>query len=355
MRERCRDFARELQGAICEAIEGIDGGRFQEDAWERPGGGGGVSRVLTDGDVLEKGGVNFSEVHGELGEDFSGDLPGDGSSFYATGISLVLHPRNPRAPTVHANLRYIEKGEKKWFGGGSDLTPHYLYEEDAVHFHSAWKAACDLHGASLYADYKKGCDEYFYLPHRDEARGIGGIFFDYVDADESSLAMWEALGRAFVGAYLPILERRKDEAYGEAERLQRVLNALDAGQALPAHQCMLYDPTQKWSVVWQKVLTRVNVTNPPEHEIQGSAGTALHEAQTVIRGGAPNNPMGVAAMTLPVARELARFGIRVVSVAPGVFATPMMEAAPESVRESLAVQIPFPPRLGRPDRGSGRP
>ena len=134
MRERCRDFVRELQGTICEAIEGIDGGHFQEDTWERPGGGGGVSRVLTDGDVLEKGGVNFSEVHGELGEDFSDDLPGDGSSFYATGISLVLHPRNPRAPTVHANLRYIEKGEKKWFGGGSDLTPHYLYEEDAVFF-----------------------------------------------------------------------------------------------------------------------------------------------------------------------------------------------------------------------------
>ena len=222
MRERCRDFARELQGAICEAIEGIDGGRLQEDAWERPGGGGGVSRVLTDGDVLEKGGVNFSEVHGELAEHFSDDVPGDGSSFYATGISLVLHPRNPRAPTVHANLRYIEKGEKKWFGGGSDLTPHYLYEEDAVHFHSAWKTACDLHGAKLYADYKKGCDEYFYLPHRGEARGIGGIFFDYVDADESSLAMWEELGRAFVGAYLPILERRKDAAYGEDERLHQL-------------------------------------------------------------------------------------------------------------------------------------
>ena len=222
MRERCRDFVRELQGTICEAIEGIDGGRFQEDAWERPGGGGGVSRVLTDGDVLEKGGVNFSEVHGELGEDFSGDLPGEGSNFYATGISLVLHPLNPRAPTVHANLRYIEKGEKKWFGGGSDLTPYYLYEEDAVHFHSAWKAACDLHGSDLYADYKKGCDEYFYLPHRGEARGVGGIFFDYVDADESSLELWEDVGRAFVGAYLPILERRKDEPYGEDERLHQL-------------------------------------------------------------------------------------------------------------------------------------
>ena len=220
MRERCRDFVRELQGTICEAIEGIDGGRFQEDAWERPGGGGGVSRVLTDGDVLEKGGVNFSEVHGELGEDFSGDLPGDGSSFYATGISLVLHPRNPRAPTVHANLRYIEKGEKKWFGGGSDLTPHYLYEEDAVHFHSAWKAACDLHGASLYADYKKGCDEYFYLPHRDEARGIGGIFFDDFDEGgfDRAFSVVRSAGDAYLEAYIPILRRRMHTPYGERER-----------------------------------------------------------------------------------------------------------------------------------------
>ncbi len=222
MREHCRDFLRELQGAICAAIEGIDGERFREDTWERPGGGGGASRVLTDGGVLEKGGVNFSEVHGELEENFSDDLPGDGSSFYATGISLVLHPHNPRAPTAHANFRYIEKGEKKWFGGGADLTPHYLYEEDAVHFHRVLKDACDRHGDDLYPRYKKECDKYFYLPHRGEARGIGGIFFDYVDADESSLAMWKELGRAFVGAYLPILERRKDEAYGEVERLHQL-------------------------------------------------------------------------------------------------------------------------------------
>ena len=218
MREECRAFLGELQDSICAALEEVDGSRFREDTWDRPGGGGGVSRVLSDGAVLEKGGVNFSEVHGELDKGFSNDLPGEGSDFYATGVSLVLHPRNPRAPTSHANFRYIEKGDRRWFGGGGDMTPHYLYEEDAVHFHQAWKDACAPHGEDLYPRFKKECDEYFHLPHRGEARGIGGIFFDYVDVDEASLALWKDLSRAFVGAYVPILERRKDEPYGEAQR-----------------------------------------------------------------------------------------------------------------------------------------
>ena len=205
MRERCRGFLRELQDSICAALGDLDEGGFREDAWDRPGGGGGVSRILSDGAVIEKGGVNLSEVHGELEKNFSADLPGEGSDFYATGISLVIHPRNPRAPTVHANFRYIEKGDRSWFGGGADMTPHYLYEEDAVHFHQAWKDACDRHGEELYPRYKKECDEYFHLPHRGEGRGIGGIFFDYVDADDSSVAMWEDLGRAFLGAYVPVL------------------------------------------------------------------------------------------------------------------------------------------------------
>jgi coproporphyrinogen III oxidase len=222
MREKCRAFLRELQQRICAALEDVDGSGFMEDTWDRPGGGGGISRVLSNGAVLEKGGVNFSEVHGELEDGFSSELPGEGSGFYATGVSLVLHPRNPRAPTVHANFRYIEKGDRKWFGGGADLTPHYLYEEDAVHFHRTWKNACNLHGEDIYPRYKKECDEYFYLPHRGECRGVGGIFFDYVDADDSSLAMWESLGGAFVDSYLPILQRRKDEPHGEAERLHQL-------------------------------------------------------------------------------------------------------------------------------------
>ncbi len=222
LRQRCCDFARELQGTICKALEAVDGKSFRQDTWERPGGGGGTSCVLTEGPVLEKAGVNVSEVHGLLEADYAGDLPGEGDDFFATGISLVLHPRNPRAPTVHANFRYIEKGDRKWFGGGADMTPYYLYDEDAVHFHQAWKDACELHGQDLYPRYKKDCDEYFYLPHRNEARGIGGIFFDYVDADEDSLAMWQDLGRAFVDAYLPILQRRKDEPCGERERLHQL-------------------------------------------------------------------------------------------------------------------------------------
>lgn len=272
MKERCRAFLRELQNGICEALEGVDGKSFREDSWQRPGGGGGASRVLSDGPILEKAGVNFSEVHGELENDFSSDLPGEGSSFYATGISLVLHPRNPRAPTVHTNLRYIEKGDKKWFGGGADLTPCYLYEEDAVHFHRAWKNACDPHGTDLYPRYKKDCDEYFHLPHRAEGRGIGGIFFDYVDADESSLAMWEDLGRAFVGAYLPILERRKDEPYGEAERLHQLQRR---GRYVEFN--LVYDRGTKFGLRTSGRIESVLMSLPPQvrwdYDVQPEAGS----------------------------------------------------------------------------------
>src|SRR5262249_39982342 len=147
---------REVQDRIVEALGGIDGKPFREDSWKRPGGGGGRSRVLENGDVLERGGVNFSEVHGELSPQFAATLPGEGLAFYATGISLVLHPRNPFAPTVHANFRYFEKGEVSWFGGGADLTPSYLFEEDATHFHRTLKAACDRHDPRYYPDFKKG-------------------------------------------------------------------------------------------------------------------------------------------------------------------------------------------------------
>ena len=282
MRERCRAFLHELQDSICAALEVVDGGCFREDTWERPGGGGGSSRVLSDGAVLEKAGVNFSEVHGELEGSFSGDLPGEGSDFYATGISLVLHPRNPKAPTVHANLRYIEKGDKNWFGGGADLTPYYLYEEDAVHFHQAWKDACDPHGEDLYPRYKKECDEYFHLPHRAEGRGIGGIFFDYVDADDSSAAMWEALGRTFVGAYVPIIERRKNEAYSESERLHQLQRR---GRYVEFN--LVYDRGTTFGLKTSGRIESVLMSLPPEvrwdYNIQPEAGSEEAKLLEVLR------------------------------------------------------------------------
>ena len=215
------EFFRSLQDRICSALQELDGGRqFHEDAWERPGGGGGRTRVLAEGDVFEKGGVNFSEVHGDMSPEFAKQVPGEGTAFYATGVSLVLHPRNPNVPTVHANFRYLRKGEKSWFGGGADLTPYYPVREDVIHFHKTWQTVCNRHPAPVdYARFKKWCDDYFFLPHRQEARGVGGIFFDYLEGDfEKTFAFVQDCGPAFLDAYLPIARRRKDDAFGEAER-----------------------------------------------------------------------------------------------------------------------------------------
>jgi coproporphyrinogen III oxidase len=220
MHARAVAYFRELQDRIGAALEAADGGgRFREDAWERPGGGGGRSRVLEGGAVVEKGGVNFSEVYGELTPEFAKQMPGDGLGFTAAGVSLVIHPRNPLIPTVHANFRYLTHGSKAWFGGGADLTPYYPFREDVVHFHRVWKRVCDAHpGVADHAKMKRACDEYFHLKHRGEARGVGGIFFDYADATEAVFAFVRAAGDAFLEAYLPIVERRKGLAWTPEQR-----------------------------------------------------------------------------------------------------------------------------------------
>ena len=213
-------FLSGLQTDICRDLERLDGAaRFGRDAWERPGGGGGLTRVLQGGGVLEKAGVSFSHVHGELPEAFARRLQGEGRAFAAVGLSLVLHPRSPLVPTTHANFRFIAQGRRSWFGGGADLTPYYLFEEDARHFHATLKAACDRHDASYYAAFKSACDRYFYLPHRGEARGVGGIFFEDMGGDPArELAFVKDCASSFLSAWLPIAERRSALAYGEAER-----------------------------------------------------------------------------------------------------------------------------------------
>jgi coproporphyrinogen III oxidase len=214
-------FFQHLQGEICAALEKLDGGAFfLEDTWQRAEGGGGRTRVLTNGAVFEKAGVNFSEVYGQLSPEFAGQLPGEGRSFTATGISLVLHPRSPLVPTVHANFRYLTKGVKGWFGGGADLTPYYPFREDVVHFHRVWKQVCDRHSSIVeYQRLKKWCDEYFFLAHRGEARGVGGIFFDYLEGDwEAHFAFIRDCGNAFLEAYQPLVERRKDLPYTDRQR-----------------------------------------------------------------------------------------------------------------------------------------
>jgi coproporphyrinogen III oxidase len=221
--DRAAAFYRELQLRICARLEALDGrARFVEDAWQREGGGGGYTRVMTGGALFEKAGVNWSDVSGELPEDFAKTLPGSGRAFRASGVSLVLHPLTPMVPTVHANFRMLEKGDAMWFGGGADLTPYYPHREDVEHFHRTLRAACDRHDPAYYPKFKKWCDDYFFLPHRQETRGVGGLFFDYLKGDdrpiEDVFAFQKDVGGAFLDAYVPIAERRMHDPYGDPER-----------------------------------------------------------------------------------------------------------------------------------------
>ena len=220
LQKRMAGFVRSLQEEICSAIERFDGrARFTEDAWQREGGGGGNSRILQRGAVFEKAAVNTSEVHGELTEAFARRLPGEGRRFYATGISLVFHPLSPLVPTVHANFRFIRHGGKAWFGGGTDLTPYYLFEEDAAHFHRVLKTVCDAHAPSYYRSFKRACDEYFWLKHRGEARGIGGIFFEDMGGElEKEFRFVKECGESFLRAFAPIAERRAPLPYSPEQR-----------------------------------------------------------------------------------------------------------------------------------------
>ncbi len=223
-------YIQTLQDQICAALEAEDGGAtFQEDLWERPGGGGGRTRVIENGNVFEKGGVNISAVHGELPDTMKAYFKVEEGDFFACGLSLVIHPKSPMVPTVHANWRYFEMYNKQgeivdaWFGGGQDLTPYYLFEEDATHFHQVCKRACDAHDPAFYPKYKKQCDAYFWNAHRNEARGVGGLFFDYLKAlPERSMQQWydfvTEVGNSFVEAYVPIVNRRKTLSYTTEQR-----------------------------------------------------------------------------------------------------------------------------------------
>lgn len=226
--EQVKAFLLGLQDSICAGLQKEDGGAvFVEDAWDRAEGGGGRSRVLTNGKTFEQAGVNFSHVFGhKLPPSATAKRPElEGRDFQAMGVSLVIHPHNPYIPTSHANVRFFiaeKEGEEPiwWFGGGFDLTPFYPFKEDAISWHETAKAACDPFGAEVYAQYKKWCDEYFYLKHRDETRGVGGLFFDDLNEPgfEQSFAFMQSVGEYYLKAYLPIVQKRKATEYGERER-----------------------------------------------------------------------------------------------------------------------------------------
>lgn len=231
MKQQAQARFKQVQREIIDALQKLDpAAGLTIDEWDRAGGGGGRTCVLVNGGIFEKGGVNFSEVWGELPEEMSASLVDrrEALPFYATGTSLVIHPYSPMVPTVHANIRYLEVADRAWFGGGADLTPYYFWEEDAVHFHSVMKQVCDGVNAEFYAKFKTWCDEYFYLKHREEARGIGGLFFDYLGKDdpenmESYYRLASALGQRFCDAYLPIVERRAAEPFSEREKRFQLL------------------------------------------------------------------------------------------------------------------------------------
>ncbi len=247
-REKTKSLLIKLQEKICNNLEKIDGkGKFIEETWLRPEGGGGKSRVLKHGNIFEQAGVNFSEVYGkELPESIISQRPeAKGHDWFATGTSLVLHPKNPYIPTVHLNYRYFEAGPVWWFGGGADLTPYYPYLSDAIHFHQEHRKACQKIDPNLHTVFKPWCDEYFYLKHRKESRGIGGIFYDYQDGTgnlykgnkkkgqayeisksigelklswDSLFSLAENCGNAFLPAYEPIIHKRMNQIYSEKER-----------------------------------------------------------------------------------------------------------------------------------------
>ncbi|WP_299258902.1 oxygen-dependent coproporphyrinogen oxidase [uncultured Aquimarina sp.] len=230
MKEKFYQYIQDLQDKIASGLEEIDGqAKFKEDLWKRPEGGGGRTRVIENGAVFEKGGVNISGVHGKLPKTMQSYFNVEDVDFFACGLSLVLHPKSPMVPTVHANWRYFEMYDKEgvvvdsWFGGGQDLTPYYLFDEDAIHFHRVCKASCDQHDVDFYPLYKKKCDEYFYNAHRGEGRGVGGLFFDYCKKTETmTMQNWydfvTEVGNSFLEAYVPIVERRKNIGYTNIQK-----------------------------------------------------------------------------------------------------------------------------------------
>ena len=286
IREQFYSYIVALQSTICEELEKVDGGStFISDKWERAEGGGGLSRVISKGNVFEKGGVNISAVHGELPQQMRQTFGVTGKDFFACGLSLVIHPVNPYVPTVHANWRYFELHDDNdkvidtWFGGGSDLTPYYIFEEDGKHFHSTLKNAMDPFGKELYPKYKAHCDEYFINKHRNnEARGIGGVFYDYLrprDPEDAQrlLDFQKANGNAFLTAYLPIVEKRKNQPYTEKEVMWQEIR-----RGRYAEFNLVHDRGTLFGLKTNDRIESILMSMPPrarwEYNFQPEAGTA---------------------------------------------------------------------------------
>lgn len=279
IREDVTAWLQELQSRICEALEQADGkAKFTKENWERPEGGGGLTRVIGGGNVIEKGGVNFSAVHGDapaflltekehsittIQSSFAGEVKKP-TTFYATGVSIVIHPQSPMVPIIHMNIRYFEMSNGVyWLGGGIDLTPHYVNEEDAKYFHQTLKTVCDKHHASYYPDFKNWADDYFFIKHRNETRGIGGIFFDRLSSNEKmhfrkNLAFWKDVGEAFAPLYVELIKRNKDLPYGETEKQWQLIR-----RGRYAEFNLVYDKGTKFGLETNGRIESILMSLPP--------------------------------------------------------------------------------------------
>jgi len=289
------NWFQDLQNEICQGLEKVDGlGKFSQDVWERPGGGGGKSRIMVNGASIEKGGVNFSEVYGKTPEKIIAALNIKHSDFYATGVSIVLHPRSPMVPIIHMNIRYFEIDPASsnrhgtwWFGGGIDLTPHYIDLEDARFFHQQLKTVCDHHHPDYYKEFKKWADNYFYLKHREETRGVGGIFFDRLTntngfTKESRWGFVQELAQAFLPIYSKILVKNKDKTFGDQEQYwQRVRR----GRYVEFN--LVWDKGTKFGLDTGGRTESILMSLPPQAEwhynYQPEEGTPEHHTQNLLR------------------------------------------------------------------------
>ncbi|HVD98803.1 MAG TPA: oxygen-dependent coproporphyrinogen oxidase [Cytophagaceae bacterium] len=286
-KDKAEHWFKELQDQICQALEQADGGaKFQEDNWKREEGGGGRSRVIADGKVIEKGGVMFSAVWGKLPSNVLNALKLEEADFYATGISIVLHPVNPWCPIIHMNTRYFEMSNGvSWFGGGIDLTPHYIVPEEAILFHTKLKEVCDKHHPAYYPEYKKWADDYFYIKHREETRGIGGIFFDRLSVQkgitmEDRFAFVKDIGSAFAPVYTELLNRNKNKSYTEEEKKWQLLRR---GRYVEFN--LVYDKGTKFGLDTNGRIESILMSMPPvvhwDYNIQTKPGS--QEAYTLSK------------------------------------------------------------------------
>lgn len=281
-----------LQNNICQALEQADGkGKFVEDLWQRPGGGGGKTRILNNGNIIEKGGVNFSEVFGEVDEAMTSKLAMPKGDFFATGVSIVLHPHNPFVPIIHMNIRYFELQNEKntiyWFGGGIDLTPHYIDPEDARFFHQTLKSTCDKFDEDFYPEFKKWADDYFFIKHRKETRGIGGIFFDKLSENEKHnkkaiYDFWLAVGETFAPTYTALMQKNANKPYQEQHKKWQKLRR---GRYVEFN--LVYDAGTKFGLETDGRIESILMSLPQEamwlYNFQPEAGSPEAETLTLLK------------------------------------------------------------------------